>query len=100
MLLDAHSVADANYHMTFTEAERCDQRPFRSMLIQGWISYRAGRGFRITREGREAWEEFERTEIWRKNPMLPLTAYFDSVAYGLTTNRGPKLQVICTQGAA
>jgi hypothetical protein len=38
------------------------------MLIQGWISYRPKSGFPITRKGRQAWEEFERTEIWRENP--------------------------------
>jgi hypothetical protein len=82
------------------EAQRYDQRPFRSMLIQGWISYRPGRGFRITREGRQAWEEFERTEIWRKNPALPLTAYFDLLAYGLTTAGKSNLQVMNVRGAA
>jgi hypothetical protein len=68
------------------------------MLIQEWISYRPGRGFRITREGRESWGEFERTEIWRKNPTLPLTAYFDPVAYGLAVKT--KVHVMRAQGAA
>jgi hypothetical protein len=30
-----------------------------------------------------SWREFESTEIWRKNPALPLTAYFDPDAYKL-----------------
>jgi hypothetical protein len=69
--------------MTIDEAQRFDQRPFRSMLIQEWISYKPGAGFHITRKGKAAWEEFRSTEIWRKNPELPLTAYFDPTAYKL-----------------
>jgi hypothetical protein len=72
-----------DYFMRIEEAQAFDQRPFRSMLIQGWIQFRTGRGFHITREGRAAWREFEHTEILRKNPSLPLTAYFDPTAYGL-----------------
>jgi signal transduction histidine kinase len=60
-LLKTFAEAQANHYMTIAEAQRYDQRPFRSMLVQGWISYQPGRGFRITREGREVWEEFERT---------------------------------------
>jgi hypothetical protein len=70
-------------HMTITDAQQFDQRPFRSMLIQGWAAYRPGRGFHITRKGIEAMHEFENTSIERKNPTLPLTAYFDPTAYGL-----------------
>jgi hypothetical protein len=99
-LLKTFAEAGANHYMTIPEAQRYDQRPFRWMLIQGWISYRPGRGFRITREGREAWEEFERTEIWRKNSTLPLTAYFDPVAYGLTTAGKSKLHVMKARGDA
>jgi hypothetical protein len=73
----------SDYFMRIEEAQTFDQRPFRSMLIQKWIAFRPGRGFHITREGRAAWREFEETEIQRKNPSLPLTAYFDPAAYGL-----------------
>src|SRR5262249_61126458 len=59
-----------------------------------------GRGFQITREGRQGWEEFERTEIWRKNPTLPLTVYFDPVAYGLVATGKSKLHVVKVRGAA
>jgi len=59
-----------------------------------------GRGFLITQEGREAWEQFERTEIWRYNPALPLTVYFDPVAYGLATTEKSKLHVMKARGAA
>lgn len=69
------------YHMPITEAQRYDQRPFRSLLIREWIAYHPGRGFKVTQKGREAWAEFQQTEIWRKNPLLPLTAYFDITAY-------------------
>ena len=73
----------AGAFMTVEEAQRYDQRPFRSMLIRQWISYRAGRGFQITREGEAAWSEFLSTDIARKNPTRPLTSYFDPTAYGL-----------------
>jgi hypothetical protein len=70
-------------YMSIAQAQSFDQRPFRSMLIQGWIAYKPGRGFHITREGREAHEEFHHRNINRKNPEAPLTRYFDPVAYGL-----------------
>ena len=70
-------------YMNIQEAQKYDQRPFRSMLIRKWIAYHPGRGFRVTKEGAAAWKEFHETEIWRKNPTLPLTALFDPTAYGL-----------------
>jgi hypothetical protein len=72
-----------HWYMPIEDAQKYDQRPFRSMLIQKWIAYRPGRGFHVTREGIEAWSEFQQTEILRKNPFGPLTAYFDPTAYGL-----------------
>jgi hypothetical protein len=74
-------------YMNIEQAQRYDQRPFRSMLIRGWIAYRPGRGFHITPEGRKARDEFHHTEIARKNPTLPLTAYFDPTVYGLKETR-------------
>ena len=82
-MLEAFVELGSQRYMSIEEAQRYDQRPFRSMLIQEWIAYRPGRGFHVTREGIDAWNEFHRTEIWRKNPTLPLTAYFDPTAYGL-----------------
>lgn len=73
----------SNGFMSIAEAQQFDQRPFRSMLIQKWAVYRPGRGFHITREGKAAMHEFLTTDIARKNPLRPLTAYFDPVAYGL-----------------
>lgn len=70
-------------YMSIEQAQAYDQRPFRSMLIQGWVAFKPGRGFHITREGIKAHEEFHHREIQRKNPTLPLTAYFDPTAYGL-----------------
>lgn len=75
-----------DYHMTIEGAQQFDQRPFRSMLIQEWIEYVPGRGFRITPKGRAAWLEFETTNILRMNPLAPLTAYFDPDAYGRKKN--------------
>jgi hypothetical protein len=82
-LLRGFAEEAADYHMSLEVAQLWDQRPFRSMLIRKWISYRPGRGFHITREGRAAWREFLNTDIARKDPSLPLTAYFDPTAYGL-----------------
>jgi len=70
-------------YMTVMQAQAYDQRPFRSMLIQKWIAYKPGRGFHITREGIAAQQDFHHRDIGRKNPDLPLTAYFDPTAYGL-----------------
>lgn len=73
----------SGFHMSIASAQKLDQRPFRSMLVRGYIEYRPGKGFHITDAGRAAWEEFGNTGIGRKNPNLPLTAYFDPTAYGL-----------------
>ena len=73
----------AQGYMSIEDAQALDQRPFRSMLIQQWVAYRAGRGFHITKAGRDAWYEFGNTGIARKNPHAPLTRYFDATAYGL-----------------
>lgn len=82
-MLKTFAEAKADYHMSIQAAQAFDQRPFRSMLIQGWIKYRPGRGFHLTHDGRRAWREFLLTDIVRKDPTRPLTAYFDPAAYGL-----------------
>jgi hypothetical protein len=76
--------ADHDFTMTIEQAQRFDQRPFRSMLVQGWIAFRPGKnGFYLTQKGAAAWEEFRGTKILRKDPMAPLTSYFDMSSYGL-----------------
>src|SRR5215471_9772865 len=77
-----------------TASGRSARCRFRDGSVTSWTR------LRITREGREAWEEFQRTEIWRKNPTLPLTAYFDPVAYGLVATGKSKLHVVKVRGAA
>jgi len=72
-----------HFHMRIHEAQTKDQRPFRSMLIRKWIAFRPGKGFHLTRAGRDAWAEFQNTNIDRRNPSLPLTAYFDPTLFGL-----------------
>jgi len=72
-----------DYYMKIEDAARFDQRPFRSMLLRGYITYIPALGFRITKVGGAAWREFLMTDIARKNPGLPLTSYFDPDAYGL-----------------
>ena len=64
-MLHPFALGGPGYHMTIHEAQRYDQRPFRSMLIQEWIAYRPGRGFHITAAGRAAWEQFHSTSIHR-----------------------------------
>ena len=78
-------------YMSIEQAQHFDQRPFRSMLIRKWVVYKPGRGFHITPEGRKARDEFHNTEIARKNPLLPLTAYFDPTAYGLQPPQARRL---------
>jgi hypothetical protein len=70
-------------HLTLVEAKQWDQRPFRSMLIRGYIRYQVNRGFTITKEGKQALREFITTDIARKDPTKPLTKYFDPNAYKL-----------------
>jgi len=82
-MLAAFATESDNYRMSIEQAQAFDQRPFRSMLVQEWIVYRCGQGFAITRKGRDAWSEFNSTDISRKDPSRPLTAYFDATAYGL-----------------
>lgn len=72
-----------NHYMSVEDAQEYDQRPFRSMLIQKWVDYTPGRGFHVTQTGKEAWKQFNTTNITRKNPTMPLTSYFDPTAYGL-----------------
>ena len=73
----------ADQYMSIDDAMHWDQRPFRSMLIRKWVSYKHNHGFYATREGRQAMEEFMSTDIARQNPGAPLTAYFDPTAYRL-----------------
>jgi hypothetical protein len=85
-------IFSSGVYMRIEEAQIFDQRPFRSMLIRGWIAYKPGRGFHITAEGRKAHEEFHHTEINRKDPTLPLTKFFDPTAHGLPGRQ--KLRIV------
>jgi len=84
----------ADHYMSIEEAQQFDQRPFRSMLIRGWCAYRASRGFHITKEGKAAMHEFKTTDIMRKNPLGPLTKYFDPTAYGLAPSKKASVHVM------
>ena len=77
-------------YMSIAQAQHYDQRPFRSMLMRGWVAYRPGRGFHITPEGKRAFDVFHHTEIQRKNPLMPLTSYFDPTAFGLKQHEPEK----------
>jgi len=87
-------------HMTIEQAQRFDQRPFRSMLIRGWCVYKRGKGFHVTQAGLDAMNEFRNTTITRKNPSLPLTRYFDPTAYGLAAPKKPAVYAMQKRGAA
>lgn len=86
-MLRTFATAPAGQYMTIEEAQVFDQRPFRSMLVHKWIAYKPGAGFHITRAGRDAWHEFEMTEIFRANPLAPLTSLFDPADYKPRTLR-------------
>ena len=75
-LLQTFIAAGDQAYMTTDEASGFDQRPFRSALMRGYVAYRPGKGFYATREGKKAWSDFHTTEITRRNPELPLCAYF------------------------
>ena len=80
---------DGSY-VSILQAKGLDQRPFRSLLIQQWITFKPGKGFHITQKGVHAFYDFDEHSIIRKNPGLPLTAYFDATAYGLTPSKSKK----------
>ena len=78
-----------DFTMKIEVAQAFDQRAFRSMLIRQYVAYvPSAKGFRLTALGRDAFHTFEATDITRRNPALPLTAYFDMDSYGL--NRSAK----------
>lgn len=80
-----------NSHVSITEAQKLDQRPFRSFLQHEWIAYTRGKGFHLTKKGAAAWDEFTSTSIKRKNFDAPLTKYFDAKTYGLHIVRKRKV---------
>ena len=89
---------EGQIYMSIAQAQKFDQRPFRSMLMQGWVEYKPGKGFHITEAGLKAWDEFRFTAIARKNPDMPLTRYFDPAAYGL--KQTAKVHILARRGAA
>src|SRR5215472_5042434 len=60
-------------YMNIETAQQFNQCSFRSMFIQGWVSYRPGKGFHVTKDGSKAWSEYHSAEIARRNPHAPLT---------------------------
>jgi hypothetical protein len=86
MLRLFHELGRQKY-MTVEEAGAYDQRPFRSMLIRGYVAYAPRRGFHLTRLGEESYLDFISTDIHRKHMDSPLTSYFDAAAYGLDDKR-------------
>lgn len=71
------------YAMSLESAARFDQRPFRSMLKREYITYKASKGFMLTKMGHAAWTNFQAANIIRKDPKGALTSYFDPEYYKL-----------------
>jgi len=81
-----HVFAGGNY-ITYAQALRYDQRPFRSMLVRKYIEYHPSKkAFKITEVGLRAWEEFTSTEIDQRKDTRHLTAFFDAARWGFTDN--------------
>jgi succinate dehydrogenase/fumarate reductase flavoprotein subunit len=84
-MLRVFATENDTFRMSMTEAGAFDQRPFGSMLAPSrrYILYDrkptpGGRtGFKITKEGREAYREFETANILRKIASMKLTHYFE-----------------------
>jgi hypothetical protein len=87
-------------YISILEAQKVDQRPFRSMLIQEWAAFRPGKGFYIRRSGLQALDEFRHADIRRKDPRLPLTRYFDPTACGLTISEKTAPHVVTARASA
>lgn len=76
--------SQSGFHMSIPQAQAIDQRPFRSALVRGYLAYSPGKkGFYCTQKGHDAWDMFNGTSIERKDPMRPLTSYFDTTTYQL-----------------
>lgn len=91
--------------LNIPSAQHFDQRPFRSLLVRRWIVYsRNHGGFHVTREGRQAWDEFRHADIQRRDPTGPLTRFFDPTQYGLTDpyleGRRHRLEVVKSKSSA
>ena len=87
-------------YISILEAQKIDQRLFRSMLVQEWVAFRPGKGFYITRSGLPALDEFRHTDIRRKDPRLQLTRYFDPTACGLTISEKTAPHLVTAQASA
>jgi hypothetical protein len=88
---------------SFDEAKQWNQGTFRSMLIRQYCVYKPTRGFHVTKTGIDAMVEFETEDALRSEAMrnMPLTSYFDAVAYGLDTKkRHPRTVREMRKGAA
>ena len=90
--------SQSGFHLSIPQAQAIDQRPFRSALVRGYVAYSpTKKGFYCTQKGRDAWETFNSTPIERKDPMRPLTAYFDPTTYQLGGKKPAKRARSATQ---
>jgi hypothetical protein len=86
-----------NVFMKIDEAATLDQRPFRSLLMRGWIKWEPNYGFTVTGDGRDAMHAFNHTSIERANAGAPLCAYFYS-SYGYESPAAKREPVPITRG--
>jgi hypothetical protein len=101
-MVQAFIDAGPAYYMTIEEAQKYDQRPFRSMLVRQWVAFRPGHGFFLTKAGRDSWFDYHGTGIFRneKTRLLPLTSYFDPTAYRMKPSKKAMVHVMRKRQAA
>ena len=85
-LLEVFAREGLDYHMAIEELQSYDLRPARALHMRGYIAF-GRKGAHITKEGLAAWDKWHNPSLTRKDPTMPLSHYFDSVAYGLPVVR-------------
>ncbi|HEX6825896.1 MAG TPA: hypothetical protein VF077_06200 [Nitrospiraceae bacterium] len=86
-MLQTFADGGADFWLSLEDAAGYDQRPFRSMLMRQYVTYRAGKGFKMTKTGAKAWSDFLSCNITRKDPTGALTSYFDPEYYALRSSK-------------
>jgi len=92
-------LAATNY-VPLERAAQIHQRAFGSLLQRGYVAYKHGRGFYLTQDGRDARVEFLETDIYRKNPTLPLAKFVDSLVRDYKPRKRANVHVMPAKGAA
>jgi hypothetical protein len=77
-MLKTFVAAGDRFFMSVDDAAKFDQRPFRSMLIREWVAYRPGKGFHLTRAGRDAVDGIPRHRHLAEESVAPADELFRS----------------------